>query len=191
MPPKSGATSIPSPVGGLNDRDSIADMPISDAALMVNWWPYPSYLGVRKGSASHVTGFPAPVETLVEYLPTTGTSTLFAAAGTAFYNATTPGAVGAAVQSGLTNARWQHAQITTPGGSFLYMVNGVDSPRLWDNATWTTITGASTPAITGVTTAWAVRRRRWIWGLFSVWAATSWRLTRGHLTPVAGLMTIW
>jgi hypothetical protein len=62
MPPKSGATSIPSPVGGLNDRDSIADMPISDAALMVNWWPYPSYLGVRKGSASHVTGFPAPVE---------------------------------------------------------------------------------------------------------------------------------
>lgn len=152
MPPKSGATSIPAPVGGLNDRDSIADMPISDAALMVNWWPYPSYLGVRKGSASHVTGFPAPVETLVEYLPTTGTSTLFAAAGTAFYNATTPGSVGAAVQSGLANARWQHAQITTPGGSFLYMVNGVDSPRLWDNATWTTITGASTPAITGVTT---------------------------------------
>jgi hypothetical protein len=31
-------------------------------------------------------------------------------------------------------------------------VNGLDSPRLYDGATWTAITGVSTPAITGVTT---------------------------------------
>lgn len=145
-------TSLPAPIGGLNDRDSIADMPMSDAVVMDNWWPYPSYLGVRKGSTDHVTGFAAAVESLVEYLPTSGTSTLFAAAGTAIYNATSAGAVGAAVQSGLTNARWEHANITTPGGSFLYMVNGADKPRLWDGASWVAVDAVSTPAITGVTT---------------------------------------
>lgn len=149
---KASATSIPAPVSGLNDRDSIADMKPSEAVIMDNWWPYPSYLAIRKGSANHVTGLPATVETLVEYLPITGGSTLFAAAGTAIYNVTTAGAVGAAVQTGLTNARWENAQITTPGGSFLYLVNGVDKPRLWDGTAWTSVDGASTPAITGVTT---------------------------------------
>lgn len=149
---KATATSIPACVGGLNDRDGIAEMPPSDAVILENWWPYPSYLGIRKGSSSHVTGLPSTVETLVEYLPTTGGSTLFAAAGTSIYNVTTAGAVGAAVQTGLSNARWENAQITTPGGSFLYLVNGVDKPRLWNGTAWTSIDGASTPAITGVTT---------------------------------------
>lgn len=146
------ATSIPSPTGGLNDRDNLADMPATDAVILENWWPYPSYVGIRKGKTPHVTGFPAPVETLVEYLPPSGVPTLFAAAGTAIYNATTAGAVGAPVQSGLTNARWQDVQITTPGGSFLYLFNGADKPRLWSGTTWTAVDGASTPAITGVTT---------------------------------------
>jgi hypothetical protein len=75
------ATSIPAPVGGLNDRDSIADMPAQYAPILENWWPYPGYLGIRKGSANHVTGFTNPVQTLVEYLPTSGVSKLFAAAG--------------------------------------------------------------------------------------------------------------
>lgn len=146
------STSIPSPIGGLNDRDSIAAMPATDAVIMENWWPYPSYCGVRKGYTNHVTGFASNVETLVEYLPVSGTSTLFAAAGTAFYDVTSAGAVGAAVQSGLTNARWQHAAITTPGGSFLYLVNGVDKPRLWNGSAWVSVDGVSSTAITGVTT---------------------------------------
>lgn len=147
------STTVPAPVGGLNDRDSLARMPIQDARILSNWWPYPGELAIRRGSANHVTGFPGPVETLVEYLPTSGVSTLFAASGTAIYNATTAGTVGAPVQTGLANARWQDAQINTPGGSFLYLVNGADSPRLWNGATWTTITGVSTPSITGVTTS--------------------------------------
>lgn len=144
------STSISAPVGGLNDRDSIADMPPKDALVLTNWWPLPSYVQIRKGSANHVTGFANPVETLVEYLPTTGISLLFAASGSSIFDATTPGVVGAAVQTGLSNAQFQHANISTPGGSFLYLVNGIDAPRLWNNSTWTAITNASTPAITGV-----------------------------------------
>lgn len=146
------ATSLAAPIGGLNDRDSLADMKPTDAVVLDNWWPYPSYIGIRKGCSNHVTGFASAVETLVEYLPVSGTSALFAAAGTSFYNVTAAGAVGAAVQTGLTNARWQHAGITTPGGSYLYLVNGVDKPRLWDGTSWVSVDGASTPAITGVTT---------------------------------------
>lgn len=150
--PTSRASSVPAPVGGLNARDAIADMPATDAVILDNWWPYPSYVSSRKGSELHVSGFTAPVETIAEYLPVSGVSTLFAAAGNSIFDVTTAGTVGAAVQAGLTNARWQHAQITTPGGSFLYMVNGEDKPRLWNGTAWTAVDGASTPAITGVTT---------------------------------------
>lgn len=151
--PKFSATSVPAPIGGLNARDSIADMPPTDAVVLENFFPYPSYLGVRKGSLEHVTGFASPVETLAEYLPQSGTQQLFAASGTAIYDVTSPGPVGAAVQSGLTNARFQTVQITTPGGSFIYFFNGADSPRLWNGTSWVTVTDVSTPAITGITTA--------------------------------------
>ncbi|RYA73507.1 hypothetical protein DD594_28635, partial [Enterobacter cloacae complex sp. 4DZ1-17B1] len=97
-----------------------------------------------------------------------GTQTLFGAAGTAFYEMTSAGAVGAAVVSGLANARWQHVNFTNSSGtSYLCCFNGVDSPRYWDNSSWITITGASTPTITGLTTSDIVsatlhKRRLWL-----------------------------
>lgn len=147
------ATSIPAPVNGLNDRDSVADMKPTYALIMDNWWPYPSYLGVRKGSINHVTGFTNAVQTLVEYLPTSGVSKLFAAAGSSIFDVTTAGTVGAAVVTGQGSAQWQHANVTTAGGSFLYLVNGVDNPQLFNGTTWTHIDHTSTPSITGVTTS--------------------------------------
>src|SRR6185369_15196895 len=69
---------------------------------------------------------------------------LFGAAGSAIYNVTTAGAVGAAVQSGLTNARWQWVNFNATGTNLLYIVNGADAERYWDGATWTT------PTLTGI-----------------------------------------
>jgi hypothetical protein len=83
---------------------------------------------------------------------TATTSKLFAASGTAFYDATAQGVVGASVVSGLTNARWQSANMGTPGGQFFYAVNGVDKPQYYDNAAWVAVDGGTVPAITGVTT---------------------------------------
>lgn len=150
--PKFRTTSIPAPVGGLNAHDAWADMPPHDAVILENWWPAPSYVEMRKGSTKHVTGFTSPIETLVEYLPTSGASKLFAGAGGGIYDVTTAGPVGAAAVSGLTNNRWQDASLTTAGGSFLYLVNGVDKPQLYNGTAWTAIDATSTPAITGVTT---------------------------------------
>ena len=141
------------PVRGWNARDSIAAMKEGDAYRLENFFPTTSDVMLRKGMAAHATGLGAQVETLASYRPPTGSHALFAWAGTNAYNATAAGAVGAAVLSSLTNARWQHVNFTTTGGNFLICVNGADLLRLYNGTTWTAIDGASTPAITGVTTS--------------------------------------
>lgn len=148
----SKTNSVPAPIGGLNAVDSIAAMPVTDALILDNFFPQPTYVSLRNGYVNQSTGLPGWVESLFPYANNTGTEQLFAASGTSFYNCTTQGAVGAAVVTGLTNARWESINVGTPGGAFLYTANGVDSPRLYNGSTWTAITGVSTPAITGVTT---------------------------------------
>jgi len=147
----STTASMPPPVGGLNAIDALAAMKETDAVVMENWFPQPSYVEVRNGYTPWCTGFPAYVESLFAYNGVSS-SKLFAASNTAFYDATAGGAVGAAVVSGLTNARWEAINFSTPAGNFLYACNGVDKPRYYDGAAWVAVDGASTPAITGVTT---------------------------------------
>jgi hypothetical protein len=77
---------------------------------------------------------------------------LLGIAGGAVYDVSSGGAAGAAVLSGLSNSRWEYSNIATPGGNYFYMANGLDTPYLYDGSTWKSITGVSTPAITGVTT---------------------------------------
>jgi hypothetical protein len=138
-------SSFPACVGGLNDRESVVAMPKEDAVKLVNWWVQPAYISTRKGHVPHVTGFTFPVETIMEYAAQDGTNKIFAASGSGIYDVTTAGVVGAAAVSGLNSARWQESMITTPGGSFLICVNGVDTPRLYNGTAWSTasITGAS------------------------------------------------
>lgn len=166
--PVSSLISRPAPVKGWNARDPIAAMKPDEAISLENWYPSASDVMLRKGIASHVTGIGNQVESLMAYNTPDGTQTLFAAAGTAIYDATSAGAVGAAVVSGLANSRWQHVNFTNSSGdSYLCCFNGADSPRYWNNSSWITITGASTPAITGLTTSDIVsatlhKRRMWL-----------------------------
>jgi len=144
--------SLPPPVGGWNARDSLADMASDDAVQLSNWFPLTTDVMMRKGYEIWATGLSGQCESLLPYNSPT-TLKLFAAAGTSFYNVTLQGSAGAAVQTGLSNARWESNNFATSGGNFMYAVNGSDSPRLYDGTTWTTITGVSVPAITGVTTS--------------------------------------
>ncbi len=148
---KSSSLSITAPIGGLNARDSLAAMPPQDAVILDNFFPTPTTCDLRRGYVKWSTGYPAAVESLMPYQSAT-TGKLFAASGTAFYDATANAAVGAAVVSGLTNARWEHANMGTPGGQFLICVNGTDKMRLYNGTAWVTIDGTSTPAITGIAT---------------------------------------
>lgn len=147
----SKTVTLPSPVGGWNARDSLTAMAPSDAVTLTNWWPLTTECRVRQGCTSWATGISGQVESLMVYAGG-NTEEMFAVAGGNVYDVSAAGAVGAAVLSGLTNSRWQWTNIATAGGNFLYIANGVDTPYLYDGATWTSITGASTPAITGVTT---------------------------------------
>jgi len=147
-----GATTLPAPIGGLNDRDSLAAMPATDAIVLDNWWPEPSKLVVRNGSTTWATGFAGKVESLVEYCPPNGNSKLFACSNGDIFDVTNSGAIGTPVVTGQTVNRWQDVSCTTAGGSYLALFNGTDKPLLYDGTAWTAIDSASTPAITGVTT---------------------------------------
>lgn len=150
-PQVSRTASIQAPCDGLNARDSIADMKETEAVTMENWYPTPTSVDIRNGSAKHVTGFSSPVETLAAY--NTGTSQkLFGASGTAIYDVTTAGAVGAAVKSSLTNARFQSVTMGTAGGYFLMMVNGADKLLRYTGSAWQQ-DGDGSGDITGIDTS--------------------------------------
>ncbi len=148
---------LQSPVGGLNARDSIARMPASDAVRMLNLWPTTTDVVLRDGYVKSSTGLGAQVNGIFSYNSPTGTLKRFASASTNIYEITAGGAVGAAVVSGLSSAgessKWQHTMFSTTAGTYLYLVNGVDDPRLYDGTNWQAVNAASAPiAITGVTT---------------------------------------
>ena len=144
--------SIPAPIGGWNARDSLANMKPTDAVSLTNYFPSATNVILRGGYQKHATGLPGNVETLMPYNGATSQQ-LFAISTGSIYDVTTAGAVGAAAISGLTNSRWESTNVATSGGNFLYAVSGGNNPLLYNGTTWTAITGASTPAITGVTTS--------------------------------------
>jgi len=148
---KSKSISLPAPTGGWNARDSLADMAPKDAVIMENWFPLTTEATLRFGYTEFATGLPGQVESLFVY---SGGSTeeIWGVSNGAFYDCSAGGAVGAAAVSGLSNSRWQYTNVATPGGNFIMCANGVNTPYLYDGATWTSITGVSAPAITGVTT---------------------------------------
>ena len=143
--------SLPAPVGGWNARDSLANMAPTDAVTLDNLFPGVSSVSLRGGYVKHATGMTGQVESLLVYSGG-ATDKMFAAVDGKIYDVTSAGPVGAAAVSGLTSNRWEYTNITTSGGSYLYAANGADKPLLYDGSAWTAIDGASTPAITGVTT---------------------------------------
>jgi len=148
--PPAQTLTLPAPTGGLNARDALAAMPPTDATILTNFFPNTTSVELRKGFVRWSTGYSAPVESLMAY-NAGATSKLFAASDGSFFDATAQGAHGAAVVTGLTNARWQHVNFTTPGGSFLYAVNGADYPRIYDGTTWKAVSGLGSQTINTIT----------------------------------------
>ena len=128
--------SLPAPVGGLNARDSYAAMPPTDAVLMSNLFPMPSYVGSRNGFVNWVTSIPNAVHTLACYSQAGGSRHLFAAAGANLYDVTASGALGAAAFSGLNSDWWQFVNFGSGGGQYLVMVDGVDPMLLYNGSGW-------------------------------------------------------
>ena len=142
--PTSQSASIPAPVRGWNEKDSLADMESDWAVQLDNVFPNLTDVELRSGYAAHGTGVGSgAVETLVEY---SGPSTkkLLACGGGVIYDATSAGAA-SSIATGKSNNRWQTTMFGTAGGNFLYMVNGEDAPIYYNGSSFTT------PTLSGVT----------------------------------------
>ena len=142
--------SLASPIGGWNARDSLAEMQPLDAVQLVNFFPTPTDVTLRKGYNKASTGITGKVETLMNYANYDGTNTLFAVANGVIYNASTP--VATSVFAGLSNSKFQHCMISTDGGNFIIAVNGVDPAIVYDGTRWykmaTTTTAQTISTIT-------------------------------------------
>lgn len=145
-------TSLASPIGGWNARDSLANMQPLDAVQLVNFFPTPTDVTLRKGYTKSSTGITGKVNSLMNYSDTSLPAgyNLFAAAGTKIYDAKPSVAV--EYFSGITNDKLQHVNITNAAGHFLVACNGVDPVMIYDGTRWffvaTTTTAQTISSIT-------------------------------------------
>src|SRR3990167_8242531 len=143
---------IPVPVGGWNARDSIAEMPPMDAAVLTNLFPGTTSVNMRYGFSHQATGLQAQVESLLVYNGLTA-GKMFGFAGTQAFEVTSSGAVGTAALTSLTNARWQSINVSTTGGNYLMAVNGADKAAFYTGSAWARDGDGATYDITGVDSA--------------------------------------
>jgi hypothetical protein len=144
---------IIAPIRGLNSQTTLAGLTKEYAAQLDNWVCQPDALITRTGCTQYKTGFgaAAPPKTLMTYSSATATK-MFVAAADGIYDVSTYGALGAAVTA-CTAPFGKFVNFATSAGQYLYFVNGVDTPKLYDGTSWVSVTGVSTPAITGPTTS--------------------------------------
>jgi|SRR5215472_3165877 len=127
------STTLAAPVGGINARDSIANMDPTDAIKLENFFPYTLGCQVRQGYMVHTYGLPGRVETVATHLTDLNTEYLLAFSNGGLYNVTGGGAAPAPLLTGLTNNRWQWVSFATAGGVFWVGVNGQDNPIIIDH----------------------------------------------------------
>jgi hypothetical protein len=146
--------SVPAPIGGWNARDSLANMSPMDAIELINFYPTPTDVTMRKGYTKVSTGITGKVRSLMNYSDTSLPEgyNLFAFAGDTIYDAKPDPAV--AVFTGITDDRFQHVNMTNQAGHFLVACNGVDPTMVYDGTSWafvaTTTTAQTISTITHV-----------------------------------------
>jgi hypothetical protein len=134
--------SVPAPLGGWNARDSLAEMNPIDAVEMVNFFPTPTDILMRKGYSQHSGGFTGSADTVMNYAGPTS-QTLFAVANGVIYNTATSTAT--SVFTGLSNSKFQHANFTNSAGNpFLSAVNGQDPALLYNGTNWIKVAATAT-----------------------------------------------
>lgn len=122
-----------------------------EAIVLNNWFPKTSYVEIRGGWASHATGMTGNGKTLLVYNSMTGTNSMFCTTASGTFNVSNAGAVGASVLA-RTNGKHQWTMFGDGTSNWLIACNGVDKPAYYDGTTWTAVDGATSPALTGLTT---------------------------------------
>lgn len=129
-------TSLPSPIGGWNARDSLANMAPTDAVQLVNFYATPTDVTLRKGYTKSSIGITGRVKTLMNYTDVSLEDgyRLFAAAGDTIYDAKPATAV--PFFTGISNAQLQFVTLTNQAGHFLIACNGEDPVMIFNGTYW-------------------------------------------------------
>lgn len=116
---------LPAPLGGLNKRDSIADMDSAYAITMDNYIPYDNRVILRKGYTLYVP-FPDKITTLAAYNAGLQ-SALFAVSGHKIYNISSKNNVYEFKDVFLSDDNCHTVQYK----NYLYFMNGADIPKVY------------------------------------------------------------
>ena len=169
---KSSSTSLLAPIGGMNSRDSVANMPAKDAIKLENFFPKTTSVDIRNGYTAWST-FTGQCQSILAYSGLTATSVFPCVKnGSTYsiYNGTTAGALSTAVVGGagatiqaLTSCRFDYVQFNTAGGSFMSVVNGADTALEYNGTAWSTatLTHASLTSTNKLFTVGVFGQRMW------------------------------
>ena len=174
------------PIGGLNTRDSLANMPPGDCPTLINWVPDIGGVRSRGGYFEWAINFPgnATVQSIIPYFSSTTTfpggsfvdtpsvlpGKVFGVTDNGFYDitSTTNAPVLSQALSGVSQAGWVHStMLTNSAGAFMLVCSEVDGYKYYDGAAWTTppagvgvgqINGVD-PALLAFVTLW--KKRAW------------------------------
>ncbi len=178
--------SLPPPVGGWNARDAIANMDPNDAVTMLNWFPTPSDVMVRKGWTTACKNFGGnQVQTIMAYNAQNGNHKLFGAAGSIIWAADAASA--SASVTSQQNAKFQYVNFTPASGTpYIVACNGQDSVWNYDGSNWTH------PAISGFSASNAIHVNVFKQRLWFTEANTlkAWYLNTGSIAGTASAVDL-
>lgn len=163
-PQTAQGSSFPAPVGGWDAMNPLANMPPQNAVQLVNFFPQPGYVELRRGHLVHCdTGTGLPVESVMGYQGTgTSSQVLFAASDGDIFDVTTSPAV-ITTKTGLSTSRIQHTMFSSGGGNVLWCCTGGDVPFYYNGTAWvnTAITGITSGTPSDIIQVIPYRSRLW------------------------------
>lgn len=145
---------FPAPLVGWVSSQNYSVQEEGSASYSLDIFPTTTGLRVRGGLEKFAT-LDDDVVSMFSYAAN-GTNKMFAASATKLYDVSAPSSpatVPTPEVSSRTSGYYSTAQISSSGGNYLVAVNGTDDALLYDGSAFQALNAASTPAITGVTTA--------------------------------------
>jgi len=179
---------LPAPVLGWNARDSLDGMAPGYGVQLDNFIPYNGYVALRGGTRLVVDGFGAPVLTLARWADAS-TEKIIAGANGEIWDVDfgTKTSLGSGFAA--NDWQWDNTKGARGTGAKLYLVNGSDTPQVYDGTTLAAVTWApksGQPALT-ISNLHNIRISKDLFFLAEKGELGFWHSDKGVVSPSAEL----